>query len=121
MLNAVLKKLRKAKGLTQAQLAEKLNLSQATIASWENGTRRPDLNYFPILADLFGVSTDELLGREEEPKDNEAHAPKTIEARIVSYGMDLLPAEERQKILTIFQTMYSNNHDIFKKQEGDDE
>ncbi len=64
MLNDNIKYYRKKLGLTQVELAEKLNVSQSTITSWENGNRRPDLDFLPILAQLFGISVDELLGRE---------------------------------------------------------
>ena len=63
-----LKRLRKERGLTQVELAEKLNLSQSTIASWENGKRRPDLDLLPIIADFFGVSVDEIYGQEPHEK-----------------------------------------------------
>lgn len=63
-MSEILKKLRKEKGLTQAQLAERLNLSQATVASWEVGKRRPDIEFMPTLAEFYGVSVDELYGQE---------------------------------------------------------
>jgi transcriptional regulator with XRE-family HTH domain len=71
MLNHELKRLRIERHLTQAQLAEKLNLSQSTIASWERGTRRPDLDFLPTIAGFYGISTDDLLGltlSEDQPQ-----------------------------------------------------
>lgn len=53
--------LRKQQGLTQQQLADKLNLSNKTISKWESGTGSPDISNLPILADTLGVSVDELL------------------------------------------------------------
>jgi len=64
MLHDNIKYYRKKLGLTQVELAEKLNVSQSTITSWENGNRRPDLDFLPVLAQIFGISVDELLGRE---------------------------------------------------------
>ena len=116
MIGDRIKYLRKQANLTQSQLAERLNLSQATIASWENGTRRPDLDLLPVLAETFGVSVDELLGRE----DAEDRPPRTIEARIVSFGMDQLPQDERDRIINVLQAMYANNPDLFKRSEDND-
>lgn len=53
--------LRKQQGLTQQQLADKLNLSNKTISKWESGSGSPDISNLPILADVLGVSVDELL------------------------------------------------------------
>ena len=56
-----IKKLRKAKGLTQEELAEKTNVSYQAVSKWENGGS-PDIEMLPILANTFGVSIDELMG-----------------------------------------------------------
>lgn len=53
--------LRKQQGLTQQQLADKLNLSNKTISKWESGSGGPDISNLPILADALGISVDELL------------------------------------------------------------
>lgn len=57
----LISELRKQQGLTQQQLADKLNLSNKTISKWESGSGSPDLSNLPILADSLGVSVDELL------------------------------------------------------------
>lgn len=54
--------LRKLKGLTQAQLAEKLGISAQAVSKWESGLSCPDIMMLVPLADIFGVSTDMLLG-----------------------------------------------------------
>ena len=113
MIGDRIKLLRKRAYLTQSQLAERLNLSQATVACWENGKRRPDLDLLPIIAETFGVSVDELLGREEQ----EDRPPKTIEAKIVSFAMDQLPQEERDRIINVLSAMYTNNPELFKRSE----
>jgi len=53
--------LRKANGYTQAQLAEQLGVSNKTISNWENEVSYPDLSLIPVIADLFNVTSDELL------------------------------------------------------------
>ena len=57
--------LRKANGYTQAQLAEMLGVSNKTISNWENEISYPDLSLIPVIADLFGVTSDELLRGEK--------------------------------------------------------
>lgn len=53
--------LRKKVGLTQAGLAEKLNVSDKAVSKWENGQGYPDVTVFPKLASLFGVTIDSLM------------------------------------------------------------
>lgn len=56
---------RKDMGLTQDQLAEKLGVTAQAVSKWENDQSCPDINMLPKLAELFGTSTDALLGREK--------------------------------------------------------
>ena len=56
-------RLRTAQGLTQTSLAEKLNYSDKAVSKWERGESVPDIAVLVQLADLFGVSLDELVGR----------------------------------------------------------
>ena len=56
-----IKKLRKAKGMTQEELAEAVNVSFQAVSKWENGGS-PDLEMLPLLANTFGVTIDELMG-----------------------------------------------------------
>ena len=55
---------RKRLGLTQDQLAEQLGITAQAVSKWENDLSCPDISILPKLADIFGVTTDELLGRE---------------------------------------------------------
>lgn len=54
---------RKKRGLTQEELAEKLDVSPATISKWERGISTPELSMVCKLADCFEITVDELLGR----------------------------------------------------------
>lgn len=60
-----LKELRKAKKLTQTDLAIILHLSHGAVAMWETNKRQPDNETLSKLADFFGVTVDYLLGRED--------------------------------------------------------
>jgi len=56
-----IKSLRKEKNWTQKELAEKLNVSDKTISSWETGRTYPDIDSLIQLADLFDFTLDELI------------------------------------------------------------
>lgn len=64
-----IKELREAKGLTQKELAELMQVSFQTISKWENGVNYPDITHIPRMADIFGVSSDVILGLEPLKKD----------------------------------------------------
>lgn len=59
--------LRKANGMTQKELAEKLNVSDKTVSRWERDDGAPDLSVIPAIAEIFGVTCDELLRGERKP------------------------------------------------------
>lgn len=61
-INLRLAELRRAKHVTQNELAEAIGTSFQTISKWENGITMPDITMLPVLAAYFQVSTDELLG-----------------------------------------------------------
>jgi len=56
--------LRRAKGYTQDEVAEKLGVSAQAVSKWENDVSCPDIMQLPRLAELFGVTIDELFARE---------------------------------------------------------
>lgn len=58
---------RKGMGLTQEQLADQLGITAQAVSKWENDQSCPDISVLPLLADIFGVSTDILLGRIQIP------------------------------------------------------
>lgn len=63
-----IKKLRRERDITQEQLAEYLNLSPSAISQWECDRVMPDISQLPLLANLFEVSADTLLGINVEQK-----------------------------------------------------
>jgi len=57
-----IKELREQQNMTQKELAEKLQVSFQTVSKWENEVNLPDITHIPRLAEIFGVSTDVILG-----------------------------------------------------------
>ena len=66
---------RKALGLTQEGLAQKLGVTNQAVSKWESGQSCPDLALLPRIADLFGITIDELFGRESKAVDFPAQPP----------------------------------------------
>lgn len=62
MLNEKIKQLRKQKGVTQEELAIKLNVVRQTISKWEKGLSVPDADMLIKISEYFEVTTSELLG-----------------------------------------------------------
>ena len=59
---------RKANGLTQIQLAEKLNYSDKAVSKWERGESLPDLYILMQIVDMFGITLNDLVTKQEQPK-----------------------------------------------------
>lgn len=59
-----LKKLRKQRGLSQQDVADKLNVSRQAYCRYENGQRELSLDFLCALADFYEETTDSILGRE---------------------------------------------------------
>ena len=62
MLNENIKSLRKSKGITQDELAIRLNVVRQTISKWEKGLSVPDAEMLQRMADIFEVTVSQLLG-----------------------------------------------------------
>ncbi len=62
--------LRKANGMTQQDVADRLNVSNKAVSRWERDECAPDLSIIPALAEMFGVSCDELLKGERNRENN---------------------------------------------------
>ena len=67
-----LKELRLKKGLSQNNVAERLNVSRQAVSHWENGKGMPDIHILPVLSELYDISIDELFGLENSICDNDS-------------------------------------------------
>ena len=66
----LIKKLREEKELTQEKLSEELSVTRGAVSKWETGRRIPDISMFPIIADFFKITSDDLLAGEVNHKDD---------------------------------------------------
>ena len=100
--------LRKARGLTQAQLAEELGVSQQSVQAYEVGRRRMPVSSLPAVARALGVSLEELFGEKNHTKGKRGPAsrleqqieeisqlPKT-QQRFVTQMLDTVLAQAKQ-------------------------
>ena len=72
-LSAKILQSRKALGLSQEQLAERVGVSRQSISKWETGQSAPELEKIVELSRIFGISTDELLGNNPAKEENSEH------------------------------------------------
>lgn len=80
-----LKELRKEKGLTQEQTAERLNVSGRTISRWETGKNMPDISLLTEIAELYGVSIPEIISGERKSENMNEEVKETAEV-MASYA-----------------------------------
>lgn len=101
--------LRKKNGLTQEELAEKLNVSRQSVSKWEGAQSIPDLNKIIKLASIFNVSTDYLLKDEIEVMEN---------VSIPADAIDEYKAENNEPVIRVSMeeaTSFLDDRDKYSK------
>lgn len=88
-----LKQLRKERKLTQEQLGNKINVTKVSISGYENGNRSPDTDTLEKLADFFGVTTDYLLGRDDNLEQDKATKRKEKDERDIAKRLEQFKEE----------------------------
>ena len=78
-LGSFISALRRAQGLTQQEVADRLLVSNRAVSRWERDEAMPDITLLPAIADLFGVTVDELL-RGDRLRTTESATPDTSAA-----------------------------------------
>ena len=91
-----LKKLRKAKGVNQSELAKIMSVDQTTISKWENGERSVDSSVLDKLASFFCVSVDYILGRDEQ---NPSVKGKGVKIPVLGKVVAGIPIEAIEEII----------------------
>lgn len=104
-IGAFLKALRKEKGLTQEQLAEKLAVSGRTVSRWETGSNMPDICMLVVLADFYGVSIPELINGERKSENMNQETKETAVA-MAKYSKNEVK-NEKMKLLGILLLIFS--------------
>lgn len=91
--------LRRANGMTQKELAERLHVSDKTVSRWECDEGTPDLSLIPVMAEIFGVSCDELLRGER--KSPEERSETTADG-----GISVKTEKQRKRLLKSAMAQY---------------
>ena len=101
-----IKEIRQRLGLSQKYVALSLGVKPPSVSDWESGKTCPTIDNLIALADLYGVTTDELLGREMQSE------PAAIDMRLQAFYAGL-NAEGQQKVLEYIRDLSEN--DRYKK------
>lgn len=107
-LGELLAELRLDKRMTQKELADILHVSVGTISNYENGVHLPDVAKLINLADIFGVTTDYLLGRCESTFSPDVFSEQIADDKTVGDFiriLRLLPPENRNALALIMSDM----------------
>lgn len=102
--------LRKSKNLLQREVAFACGITTAAYGSYEKGDREPTLETLSKLADFFGVTVDELLGRTPQLFDD-ARVPKTE----VQDLFDQLNSGEQARVIGYMENMLERRGIIYRK------
>ena len=97
MLSSTLRKLRKANGFTQKQIADKLNIDRSTYSYYELGKINPSISSMVILSDLYGLSLDEIVNYDDTKAIAAASSP--------DYEVTSILSEDEKKLIASYRKL----------------
>lgn len=95
---------RKALGMTQKQLAEKLNMSDKSVSKWERGICLPDVSVYMELCEILGISINEFLAGEDIDAEN---VEKKSEDNIIQVTKDSKKKQKNLKSILAVVTTFA--------------
>ena len=101
-LGTMIAELRKQKGMTQLELAEKMGVTDKAVSKWERDLSCPDINSIPNLAEILGVSVEELMQSKSVSEKPEGKLAEILEIAPKAVAMAMGIAVT---VLTILDTM----------------
>ncbi len=87
-MGSFLAALRKAKGMTQQEVADRLNVSNKTVSKWERDEGCPEIMMLPLIAELYSVTVDEILRGERITKEENIEIKETKTEKHIKYLID---------------------------------
>ena len=103
-----LRTLRKARSLTQVQLAKAANTTQRAISYYENEPGYPPVPAVIALADALGVSTDELLGAKAPKRERSVMSPETRRLWKKFQQFETLPEKDQRAVIRLINSLASS-------------
>lgn len=97
-----IKELRAEFQVTQKELADNIGNTQRNVCNWENGKSEPDCETIVKIANVFGITLDELFGR--NPISVEWNGPADVDRRILR-SIRMLNDEQKDTLLDFLQTI----------------
>ncbi len=87
-MGSFLAALRKAKGMTQQEVADRLNVSNKTVSKWERDEGCPEIMMLPAIAELYSVTVDDILRGERITKEENIEIKETKSEKQIKYLID---------------------------------
>ncbi len=84
-IGEIISSLRKEKGMTQNELAEKMNVTDKAVSKWERNLSCPDVNSIPKLAEILGTTVEELLNAQPKKENNKIN--EIIDMALIGVGL----------------------------------
>lgn len=105
-LGAMIATLRKEKGMTQLELAQKLGVTDKAVSKWERDLSCPDINSLPKLAEVLGVTVDELMQTKIKPQEDKKEWTRILDlilkALPLAMGIALIVTSVLKKDLDLY-------------------
>ena len=83
----IISSLRKEKGMTQADLAEKMNVTDKAVSKWERNLSCPDVNSIPKLAEILDISVEELLNAQKPETAKNNKTDDIVNIALIGVGL----------------------------------
>ena len=123
-----IKQLRFKHSLTQEQLAERLGISSQAVSKWETAVSMPDIAMLPALAEVFGISIDELFDLDDEQKmrriENRIHTEEDMTSEIFQEYEAFLKERmttgtDKQDALNLLARLYHHRMESYGRKAGE--
>lgn len=99
-----LKQLMDERNISAYKLARDVNCSQTSVRNWLSNTRTPQPRTVLMLCDYFGVSEDEMMGREENVQKNSPDTISDAEAKLLA-KVNALDSEKKKLVLDLIESL----------------